>query len=348
MKRVVLKDVAEAAGVSIYTASVALTGRGKIAPERQKTIREIAERMGYQPSLAGRILQGRENRDMGLLILETAEMIRRHVGFSELNLCFMRECRELGIRCHTEWFDPLAHPDTLPGLLKDGLVGGVIVGGEAYGMVGEYFARANAIPHVMVESEGAYSVRFDTEETLRRAVGCLYEAGHRRIALLNGPEAFTTFRAARSGFFDAVTRHGLNTTSECYWSPNSAGWDLVSRVRHGMAALFEQNHDHPTGLIVAGGLLAKSVTTWLLMHGFRIPGDVSLVCFGTADWEAVNFIPALTAVAYDYDAAAHSAVKLLREVMAGSAGETRQIKIQEKLTIRDSVTNCQPQYQGVE
>ena len=343
MKRVVLKDVAEAAGVSIYTVSAALTGRGKVAPARRKTIREIADRMGYQPSLAGRILQGRENRDMGLLILETADMIRRHVGFADLNLCFMRECRELGIRCHTEWFDPKAHPDTVPGLLQDGLVGGVIVAGEAYGAVNGYFGRENAIPHVTIECDGPFSVQFDTAESLRKAVGCLYDAGHRRIALLNGPEAFSTFRSARTGYFSAMRERGLEAGPELYWSTQSPDFDLVTRVNRGMAALFDRPGEKPTGIIAAGGLLAKSVTTWLLLRGYRVPETVSLVCFGTADWEAINFIPALTAVEYDSLAAAPAAVRLLREVMEGNAGDSRQVKIMEKLTVRDSVAICHPQ-----
>lgn len=48
-KRVGLKDVAAAAGVSLMTVSYALRGLKRVSPETRQRVRKIAEDLGYQP-----------------------------------------------------------------------------------------------------------------------------------------------------------------------------------------------------------------------------------------------------------------------------------------------------------
>ncbi|MCC5838724.1 MAG: LacI family DNA-binding transcriptional regulator [Opitutales bacterium] len=48
-KRVILKDVAAAAGVSLMTVSYALRDLNRVSPETRQRVRKIAEDLGYQP-----------------------------------------------------------------------------------------------------------------------------------------------------------------------------------------------------------------------------------------------------------------------------------------------------------
>jgi DNA-binding LacI/PurR family transcriptional regulator len=55
-----LVDVAAEAGVSVTTASDALTGRGRVAPGTRQRVHEVASRLGYQPNpLARSLVRGR-------------------------------------------------------------------------------------------------------------------------------------------------------------------------------------------------------------------------------------------------------------------------------------------------
>lgn len=74
MKRVCLKDVAEAAGVSAVTASIVLNGgstrsRARVGAARQEEIRRIAAELGYRASAAARILKCKELNDIGAAVL---------------------------------------------------------------------------------------------------------------------------------------------------------------------------------------------------------------------------------------------------------------------------------------
>jgi DNA-binding LacI/PurR family transcriptional regulator len=51
-------DVAAAAGVSITTVSHALNGKGRLPEATRRRVREVAERLGYQPSALARALAG--------------------------------------------------------------------------------------------------------------------------------------------------------------------------------------------------------------------------------------------------------------------------------------------------
>lgn len=48
--RVRLKDVAQAAGVSVATASKALNGRDEVHPATRRRVREAAERLDFTPN----------------------------------------------------------------------------------------------------------------------------------------------------------------------------------------------------------------------------------------------------------------------------------------------------------
>ena len=51
---VTIKDIAEKAGVSRGTVDRVLHDRGRVSPSKAKKIKEIAEKMGYRPNIAGK------------------------------------------------------------------------------------------------------------------------------------------------------------------------------------------------------------------------------------------------------------------------------------------------------
>ena len=71
---VTLQQIAEAAGVSRGTVDRALNNRGRIRPEIEEKIKNIAQEMGYQPSRAGRALAMASRKVRIGVILQCAEM----------------------------------------------------------------------------------------------------------------------------------------------------------------------------------------------------------------------------------------------------------------------------------
>src|SRR3954464_8856625 len=63
-----IKAVAEAAGVSITTVSHALNGKGRLSDETRRHVREVADRLGYQPSGMARALAGGRSGMLAMLL----------------------------------------------------------------------------------------------------------------------------------------------------------------------------------------------------------------------------------------------------------------------------------------
>lgn len=66
-RRVTLKDVAEQAEVSVFTASRALSGEGGVSPQAMERVQHAADELGYVVNELARALRGSKSRMLGVL-----------------------------------------------------------------------------------------------------------------------------------------------------------------------------------------------------------------------------------------------------------------------------------------
>ncbi len=76
--RVTIRDVAAEAGVSISSVSAALSGRPGVSEETRERIVDVAQRLGWVPSLRGRSLSGRKAYAVGLALERYRQMALDH------------------------------------------------------------------------------------------------------------------------------------------------------------------------------------------------------------------------------------------------------------------------------
>jgi AcrR family transcriptional regulator len=71
-RKVGIRQVAAAAGVSVTTVSHALNGKGRLPDATRERVRDVAERLGYRPSAAARNLVGGKTGLLGLTVSQPA------------------------------------------------------------------------------------------------------------------------------------------------------------------------------------------------------------------------------------------------------------------------------------
>src|SRR3954469_18718430 len=71
-RRVGIKDVATAAGVSATTVSHALNGKGRLPPGTREKVHPIAQELGYRPNATARHLAGGKTGVLGLAVSQGA------------------------------------------------------------------------------------------------------------------------------------------------------------------------------------------------------------------------------------------------------------------------------------
>ena len=88
---VTIKQISELCGVSRGTVDRVLNNRGKVRPETEQKVREVADRLGYTPNMAGKALAARK-RD---LVIGVALVAKGNAFFDDVLSGIRQAGREL-------------------------------------------------------------------------------------------------------------------------------------------------------------------------------------------------------------------------------------------------------------
>jgi LacI family transcriptional regulator len=285
-----LKDVADAAGVSIATVSRYLAGSLVTRPETAARIDDAVRRLKYQPNPhALRLSRGRTDT-IGLMVPNIAnpffarlaaeiESVADSVGYG-LVLCVTmnRPGREL------EYLDRLKrnHIDGL--IFMTNHVGSRVLARE--------INEAGSVVLVDEDVEGARVPKIfcDNESGGYLAARHLVEAGHRKLAFVGGPQRMLTTRERLAGYRRAISEAGPGVRSVGEFmgvydmaQGHAATQELVTSGKPFSAIFFSSDATLMGGMEV------------LHRHSIAVPGDVSIVTFD--DVEPLHlFSPPVTAV----------------------------------------------------
>ena len=78
-KKVTLKDIAAAAGVSVMSVSNAINNKPGISEETRRRILKTVEEIGYVPNYSAKSLRTSESRTLGVVLSDSSEMVTSRV-----------------------------------------------------------------------------------------------------------------------------------------------------------------------------------------------------------------------------------------------------------------------------
>ncbi|GAA3388267.1 LacI family DNA-binding transcriptional regulator [Cryptosporangium minutisporangium] len=210
-RRVTLRDVARAAGVSHQTVSRAINSKGEIDPETQRRVLEVARQLRYRPSRFGRGLVRPDVVTIGLIVPDVVNPFYPEFIAGVIEAADGREWQVVVASTENDRARELALLRSL-GQQVDALVGYV---SHTDAELEPYVA---GVPLVIVDrgldSETYALVRVDTETGVRAGLGHLVERGHRHIGLI---DCVTTGHpdVRRRTLLDLAHTHGLPVDEEC-------------------------------------------------------------------------------------------------------------------------------------
>jgi DNA-binding LacI/PurR family transcriptional regulator len=202
-EKATLKTVAEAAGVSLATASLALRNRPMVAEETCRRVQQIAARLRYRPdpiatTLAAQRADPREPSFRGQLAFLTGEDVPAAVWKTwsthrKLHAGAKRRAEQLGYGMEEySLFDPAISPTRLRSILASRGVPGLLL----HRMQGEGYARlrrlgtgsfACAALGWRCAEEHFHSATNDQFEAVALGMRRMRELGYRRVGLLLDP-----------------------------------------------------------------------------------------------------------------------------------------------------------------
>ncbi len=288
-KKVTINDVALAAGVSVTTVSLVLSGKGRISAQTGQRVHEAIEELGFVRNRQASALRGGQTGVIGLIVCDLSQTFYAEAT-SGLSEALESEGRMVFLlHGGRDGEHMLARLNTL---LSQG-VDGVIVAG-APGELGAALrtrAKEAGVPLIFASRanypDDSDTVRPDNMQAAQRVTEHLIQQGNQRIAWLGG-ESSSLIRAERVGGYCAtLLKYGLPFHSdwvvECGSSQKQAAEAVQALLSHS-----------PTidAVVCYNGLIA--VGAWFgLMRAGRQAGSgldryfelqVSLAAFAEA-WE---------------------------------------------------------------
>jgi DNA-binding LacI/PurR family transcriptional regulator len=279
-KRVTLRTIAEAVGVSRTTVSNAYNRPDQLAPALRDRILGTAHELGYRgPDPAARRLRSGRREAVGLLVSEGLSGALADPASVMVLQGIARATEDAGVAL-------LLVPER--GGVRDAVVDAFCLYSLAADHPSVAAARERGVPLVVVDApriEGHAFVGSEDRRGARLAVEHLLALGHRRFALLT---TSVIHRDRLAGYREALEAAGVG------WARYELAADLPERGLEGGRLALAAN-PRPTALIAATDQLALGALEAASEAGLRVPDEVSVIGFDDIPGAAWSR-PALTTV----------------------------------------------------
>ena len=285
-----LADVAEAAGVSLATASKALNGRSEVRASTRARVLEVAQALSFTPNPFAKALNSTHTGTIGML---TNDLDNRFVlpvllgaedafgaGSTSVILCDARG-------------DTVREQHHIRTLISKRVDGIVVLGRTTN-------ARRSITAQIPVPTVYAYApssddadASFTPDNTLagRLAAQHLVRRGRSRLALVNGEPSYEAAQDRARGVIEVMAEEGLALRGgDVLYGQWSETWG-----RQATSALLAA-HPDLDGVIAASDQIARGVLDALREHGRSVPQDVAVASFDNWEQLVLDARPPLTSV----------------------------------------------------
>jgi LacI family transcriptional regulator of maltose regulon len=247
-KRVTITDVAVAAGVSVSTVSLVLSGKGRISVATSERVNAAIERLGFVRNRQAAALRGGQSGTMGLIVRDPGAPF-----YAGLLAGLIEELEHQGrmVLLAPGGRDGHSLVRSAESLLEQG-VDGIVIAGYPTPDAGLRERAASAgIPLVYADRashpDSPEMVSPDNMQAARMLTEHLIAKGHQRIAWLGGRSDSLTRAERLGGFCATLLRYGLpfhsDQVMECESGAQPAAQALVTLLRRNTGITAVVCHD---------------------------------------------------------------------------------------------------------
>jgi LacI family transcriptional regulator len=309
--QITLDDIAKRLKVSRVTVSKALRGHPDISVEMTKSVRKVANELGYTPNIIARSLSSRRSNMIGLVVPKIAHYFFSSVIEGVYDTEFEHHYETILTvsqeNADREW----KHLQTLAAMRVDGII--ISISQETEDLKRFRWIRKMGIPLVFVDRKpeqpppGFSSVMSDDHDGTYQAVEHAIKVGYRRMGFVGGNPKINIGKDRLKGFEDAMNEYRIPINREWIVHGGFGKEDGYAGLKH-----LCQNGALPEFVFAATYPVAIGIYEAAKDLGIRIPDDMDIICFGDSD--VGRFLsPAISAVRQPTRELGHRAVQILLE-----------------------------------
>lgn len=282
---VTLLDIARASGYSVSTVSIVLSEAplsAKVAATTRTHIRSIARQLGYHPDAYARSLRRRSTQTIGILAFDLSDPFCMPIvrGIQET----AQQAGYLPLLLDVQTQRPLF--DSYLQMLLERRADAVVVIAswvfEEANLLGDI--RKNNVPILIVgrdlAARGISSILVDNEAGGAMATRHLHDLGHRRIAVIRGPQEMCDSEPRWAGIRKVAAETGMDLDEKLIFqlpglADPASGFEGGQRFAREMLASGREF----TAVLAFDDLTALGVVRGLSEAGLRVPDDCSVMGF---------------------------------------------------------------------
>ncbi len=289
-----ISDVAKQAGVSLGTVSRVINDAGNVMPDTRKKVERAIKELDYVPSASAQNLRSKRTRWLTMVV----PTIR--------NSHWQALVRGVEDAAHSHNYtlflgntddDPKKQKRYVDLAIGQNVAGMIIAPCTAESTDFEALQTrkiATVLVNRRVDSWQTDAVFCDNVSGAYALVDHLIKLGHRRIAMISGPEHLSTMRERYHGYRLALADNDLPIDPRLV----KCGPMQPAFGKHVADQLLDRD-EPPTAFFTATDDLSNGVIDALGKRGLRIPHDIALVMFGGHAWPALQFLTHVLEPAYE-------------------------------------------------
>lgn len=310
MKRVTMKDVARAAGVSLSTVSRVLNDNLSVDSDLRKEVLDAIKQLGYQPNRSAQQLRSSISHVIGLIIADVENPFFTSVIRGIEDVAFDRQLNVL--LCNTDE-DPDKQQEYLKVMSEERVAGLIIT--PTFDTDPEQLRslQQSGMPIVLldrqIEELECDQVIVDNVAGAYTATRHLIELGHRRIAFVQGNLPVRTYTDRYIGYTQALTEASIQLDRNLVL-------ELSPRLEDTYETMlpYLRSKQPPDAVFAANNLMTLGVLKAIKQAGLSVPEDIAVVGFDDMPWSG-ELCPPVTSVAQPtYELGQEAARLLIRRI----------------------------------
>ncbi|MBX8518282.1 LacI family transcriptional regulator [Pseudomonas cichorii] len=344
VKRITIRDVADAAGVSFQTVSLVINHPEKVAKKTLAKVQGVIRELNFVPSVAARSLRNIPTKTVACIFFGERSPYDNRSGQNQ-DTYWSNVVQSLGLAADQVGYSLLQRkPSALQapaleeilGLYRSGSIVGVIAVTEQPDNPVLSALRKNDVPIILfgtMDPDFTYVAQANRIATAQ-IVDHLYSGGCRHIAFIAGERNGHTNQDIEErylGYLEGLKKYNLSLDNG--WKI-AGDWSMASgmQVAQYLCALDRR----PDAMIFASDRMALGALKGLYDAGLKVPDDVCVVGFDNMQYDEFS-IPTLTSVDSPLFDMATTAIHLLLKKLEGSAlDELPPVIFSTNLVVRDS------------
>lgn len=311
-KRVTIRDVAHAAGVSTQTVSRVMNNISYVSEETRKRVETVVEEMGYRPSALARSLIQQRSYTLGVVTYGL-----KYIGPSRTLNGIADQADELGYMLLMKELDNFGSDsiDEVIGSLLARQVDGIIWVAPEIGSNHDWVdEQSENIPVpvlflAMKPRTGISSVATDNYQGAVMATQYLLEKGRKRVGHISGPMSWWEAEERKRGWRETLEKAGLDASDQFCTEGN---WSSASGEQAFIQLL--EKYPYMDSVFVANDQMALSVLREANRQGIDVPEQLAIIGFDNLP-ESAYFYPSLTTISQDLQLLGEEAVQRVVEMI---------------------------------